>query len=152
MGNFITTPQKALPWLDPLTSRQLEAIMNILAQRHVNLLALLVYGSVARHDERPGSDSEPSDVDVLAIFDVNANPLSLPLNLEVAHSIVLALDTIHLIPREIQVMLASRTLQEYDDLFLANVARDGILFYQNGSLPRPLLHLQKQHQKVSYHR
>ena len=38
-------------------------------------------------------------------------------------------------PREVNVMLASRTLQEWDAEFVANVARDGIVLYQRGPLP-----------------
>ncbi len=40
-------------------------------------------------------------------------------------------------PREVKVMFTSRTLQEWDPTFIANVIRDGIVLYTRGSLPAP---------------
>jgi len=41
-------------------------------------------------------------------------------------------------PREVNVMFATRTLQEWDPDFIENVARDGIILYANGPLPAAL--------------
>ena|SRR5438132_1488107 len=54
-----------------------------------------------------------------------------------SHSLGLAY-TRHLdAPREVQVQFASRTLQEWDPTFIANVARDGIILFKRGPLPIP---------------
>ena len=41
-------------------------------------------------------------------------------------------------PREVQVLFASRTLQEWDPTFIENVKRDGIVLFKRGPLPAPL--------------
>ena len=57
-------------WLDEATSALVEDTVCMLIKRHANiLLAVILFGSVARHEERPLDDSCPSDVDLLAIFD-----------------------------------------------------------------------------------
>lgn len=37
-------------------------------------------------------------------------------------------------PREVNVMFATRTLQEWDPEFVVNVAREGIVLYQRGAV------------------
>ena len=57
-------------WLDDATAALVEETVRMLIKRHGNiLLAVILFGSVARHEERPLDDSYPSDVDLLAIFD-----------------------------------------------------------------------------------
>jgi hypothetical protein len=94
-----------------------------------DLLAMTLYGSIARHDERPVDDEFPSDVDLLAIFDTDDEHFVV----NRAHYIIPVLGEAkcrHLeAPREVNVMLASRTLREWDPTFVANVARDGILLF-----------------------
>jgi predicted nucleotidyltransferase len=63
-----TTPLPA--WLDEATSALVEDTVRLLIKRHANiLLAVILFGSVARHEERPAEDASPSDVDLLAILD-----------------------------------------------------------------------------------
>jgi hypothetical protein len=40
-------------------------------------------------------------------------------------------------PREVQVMFASRSLQEWDPTFIAHVSSDGIVLFKRGQLPPP---------------
>jgi hypothetical protein len=40
-------------------------------------------------------------------------------------------------PREVQVMFSSRTFQEWDPTFIANVRRDSHILYTRGTLPAP---------------
>jgi predicted nucleotidyltransferase len=57
-------------WLDNATAALVEETVRMLVKRHAKiLLAVILFGSVARHEERPLDDSSPSDVDLLAIFD-----------------------------------------------------------------------------------
>ncbi len=63
--------ERATPaWLDDATSALVEETVNLLIKRHSDiLLAVILFGSIARHEERPPDDACPSDVDLLAIFD-----------------------------------------------------------------------------------
>ena len=63
-------------WLDPATRTLVEDTVRTLAARYKEtLLAVVLFGSVARHEERPLDDARPSDVDLLAVFDRHVLPL-----------------------------------------------------------------------------
>ena len=128
----------ALPsWLDSKTSALIKDIIGLLSERHPDLIAVILYGSVARHEERPLNEPNPSDVDLLAILDSDDPHVALHQGDALFHTLGLAynrhLDT----PREVQVLFASRTLQEWDPTFIANVTRDGIVLFTRGPLPIP---------------
>ena len=129
---------KTLPlWLDRETRALIEDIISLLAERHTDLLAVILYGSIARHEERPLGVFTPSDVDLLAVFDSDDPLLAVHQGDTLSHTLGLAY-TRHLdAPRDVQVMFASRTLQEWDPTFIANVARDGIVLFTRGPLPTP---------------
>jgi predicted nucleotidyltransferase len=129
---------KTLPlWLDRETRALIEDIISLLAERHTDLLAVILYGSIARHEERPLGVFTPSDVDLLAVFDSDDPLLAVHQGDTLSHTLGLAY-TRHLdAPRDVQVMFASRTLQEWDPTFIANVARDGIVLFMCGPLPTP---------------
>ena len=129
---------KTLPlWLDRETRALIEDIISLLAERHTDLLAVILYGSIARHEERPLRVFTPSDVDLLAVFDSDDPLLAVHQGDTLSHTLGLAY-TRHLdAPRDVQVMFASRTLQEWDPTFIANVARDGIVLFMCGPLPTP---------------
>jgi predicted nucleotidyltransferase len=129
---------KAIPvWLDRSTRKLIEDIIGELSERHPDLVAVILYGSVARHKERPLDEPNPSDVDLLAVLDSDDPHVALHQGDALFHTLGLAynrhLDT----PREVQVLFASRTLQEWDPTFIANVARDGIVLFTRGPLPIP---------------
>ncbi len=125
-------------WLDNATSALVEETLSMLIKRHANiLLAVILFGSIARHEERPLDDSCPSDVDLLAIFDTT-DRLVKPYREDIFATIIDAC-ALHLdAPREVNVLLSDRTMQTWDAMFLDNLARDGILLYARGSLPAPL--------------
>ncbi|GAC1476652.1 MAG: hypothetical protein PVSMB4_00430 [Ktedonobacterales bacterium] len=54
------------------------------------------------------------------------------------HSIGLARDRHLDTPREVQIMLASCSLREWDPTFVAAVARDGRVHFARGPLPAAL--------------
>ena len=114
-------------WLDRATRALIEDIIKLLSEHHPDLLAVILYGSVARHEERSLGVYNPSDVDLLAVFDSDDPLLDVHQGDTLSHTLGLAynrhLDT----PREVQVLFASRTLQEWDPTFIANVMRDGIV-------------------------
>jgi predicted nucleotidyltransferase len=124
-------------WLDRATRALVEDIIGLLSERHPDLLAVILYGSVARHEERPSDAFNPSDVDLLAVFDSDDPLLDVHQGDTLSHTLGLAY-TRHLdAPREVQVLFASRSLQEWDPTFIANVTRDGIILYRHGPLPTP---------------
>jgi predicted nucleotidyltransferase len=130
--------EKTIPdWLDRATRALVEDIIGLLSERHPDLLAVILYGSVARHQERPLDVLDPSDVDLLAVFNNDDPLLEVRQGDTLSHTLGLAY-TRHLdAPREVQVQFSSRTLQEWDPTFIANVRRDGIVLFKRGPLPVP---------------
>lgn len=129
-------------WLDKATSALVEDTIRLLVKRHAKiLLAVILFGSVARHEERPLDDSYPSDVDLLAIFDTT-DRLVRPYRDDIFATIINAC-ALHLdAPRDVNVLLSDRTMRNWDSMFLDNLARDGIVLYARGTLPIPLVERQ----------
>lgn len=125
------------PWLDERSASLVRAIIAILAQRHPYLRAVILYGSVARHEERPLSDPETSDIDLLLLLDLEPELSYIPYDrgIDLFHSIGIAESRYPHTPREVQVMLAWRDLADWDPTFVESVARDGILLWARGPLP-----------------
>lgn len=125
-------------WLDNKTRALAEETVAMFIQRYADvLIALILFGSIARHDERPLDDPYISDVDILAIFDTD-DRLVEPYRDSIFKTIIDAL-MLHLdAPREVNVMPVDRTMRTWDEMFLDNVARDGIVLYARGSLPDAL--------------
>lgn len=124
-------------WLDSETRALLDDVISVLAQRHPELLAVILYGSVARHEERPLEEIGPSDVDLLAVLDSEDPYVALQRGDALFHSLGLAYNRHLDAPREVQVMFSSRTFQEWDPTFIANVTRDGLVLFKRGLLPAP---------------
>ena len=124
-------------WLDRATRALVEDIIALLSERHPDLLAVILYGSVARHEERPLDAFNLSDVDLLAVFDSDDSLLDVHQGDTLSHTLGLAYIRHLDAPREVQVMFASRSLQEWDPTFIANVSRDGIVLFRRGQLPPP---------------
>ena len=129
---------KTIPvWLDSETRALVEDIIGLLSERHPDLLTIILYGSVARHEERPLGTFNPSDVDLLAVFDSDDPLLEVHQGDTLSHTLGLAYNRHLDAPREVQVMFSSRSLQEWDPTFIANVRRDGIVLFKRGPLPAP---------------
>jgi predicted nucleotidyltransferase len=134
-----------VPWLDERTAALVREIVTTAIQRHPELRAVILYGSVARHEERPVHEEETSDVDLLFLIDLEPAVGYIPydLHLGVFHSIGLAQVRYPYTPREVQVMLAWRDLEDWDPTFVESVARDGILLWARGPLPECLAAIQQ---------
>src|SRR5215469_5753430 len=66
--NIMQLDLQAIPsWLDEETSALVRDTAELLAQRHPDVLAIILYGSVARHEERSLDEYDPSDVDLLVV-------------------------------------------------------------------------------------
>lgn len=131
-----------IPWLDRVTASSVADITQSLILRHPEVQAVILFGSIARHEERPLDDPHPSDVDMLLIM--NAGAIA-PGAERLTHAQELALratigeaDYRHLSPREINVLLVNHDLAGWDSLFLENVTRDGIVLWSRGTLPDAL--------------
>ena len=114
-------------WLDRATCALVEDIIGLLSKRHPDLLAIILYGSVARHEERPSGAFNASDVDLLAVFDSDDPLLDVHQGDTLSHTLGLAY-TRHLdAPREVHVLFTSRSFKEWDPTFIASVSRDCIV-------------------------
>lgn len=126
------------PWLDSVTSALVEDMIHALSAERPDMLAVVLFGSIARHEERPTDDPSPSDVDVLLIFETEDERFALREEKALFRLLGSAFDRHLEAPRDVKVMFASRTLGEWDPTFIANVARDGRLLWACGPLPPPL--------------
>src|SRR5690242_6301830 len=114
MGDDLTLPARdeiarALPpWLETATAALVADLVVTLAERFADLRAVLLYGSIARHDERPVDAESPSDVDLLAVFDTDVELVTAHRGLAVAEALGGAFERHLDAPRDVQVMLASR--------------------------------------------
>jgi predicted nucleotidyltransferase len=123
------------PWLDDETRLLVDEMLDLLVERHRDILAIILYGSIARHEERALDEPYPSDVDILIVVDtkdregIRAQEESLFETLGLAKTHHLQAE------REVNVMFSSRTSQEWDSTFIDNVKHDGIILYQRGALP-----------------
>jgi predicted nucleotidyltransferase len=123
------------PWLDRKTTALVEDKVRLLVERHPDILAIILYGSLARHEERSLEEPDPSDVDLLAVFDTDDPHIILHQRRALFQTMELA-EIQHLdAPREVNVMFSTRSSREWDPDFIEHVKRDGILLYQRGKLP-----------------
>jgi len=144
-GNHASEPPLVLliSWLDPASAAGVQDIVRSVAAHHIEVQAVILFGSVARHEERPLSDPEPSDVDLLLIIDPTlldptADRLSNERELALTHTIGMA-DYRHRSPREINTFFMNRDLARWDESFIENIAREGILLWARGPLPAPIV-------------
>lgn len=136
-----------VPWLDQEPAGLVRTIITTVTYRHPDLRAVILYGSIARHEERPLDDAEPSDVDLLLVFDLEPALERMPHErlLAIFDSVGLARDRYPSPPREVQVMPVIRDLADWDPTFVAAVARDGLLLWARGPLPAPLAPVAARH-------
>lgn len=127
-----------VPWLDEETADLLRDTVATIARQQPRLRAAILYGSVARHEERPLDDDQPSDVDLLLVFDRVSDQVedfTSEQGMDIFGSVNDALIRHLEAPREVKVMLAAEDFAEWDDLFVENVAREGIVLRARGPLP-----------------
>lgn len=136
-----------IPWLDPVTAAAVDDIARTLVRRHSEVQAIILFGSVARHEERPLDDPNPSDVDLLLVLDpstVNPGASRLTHTQELALRATIGdTDYRHRSPRAISVLFMNRDLAGWDSLFIENVARDGIVIWTRGDVPPRLTNTER---------
>lgn len=130
---------KLPPWVDGATAALIRDLVEALVHAHrEQIQAIILFGSIARHDERSLDDPHSSDVDLLIIFTTDDRQVLYEWDTGKTIGPVYSrhLDA----PREVNFMFATHTMHEWDPAFVANVLHDGIPLY--GSLPMPdSLHL-----------
>ncbi len=131
-----------VPWLDRKTSDLVVALVAVVAAKHPEVQAAILFGSMARHEERLHDDPHPSDVDLLLLVTPDPVRQRLPYAQQLAlwESIGDAQYRNSDAPREVEVTLVESTLADWDELFVANVAHDGILLWmRDASTPEKAL-------------
>jgi predicted nucleotidyltransferase len=120
-----------IPWLDSETAADVMDITTSVAEQHQEAQAVILFGSVARREERSLDDPEPSDVDLLvlvdpAVLDPNAEELTLEQELALTRTIGEADYRHRQATREVKTLFVRRDLKGWDATFIENVARDGL--------------------------
>src|SRR5260370_3110771 len=69
-GNHASEPPLVplISWLDPASAAGVQDIVRSVAAHHIEVQAVILFGSVARHEERPLSDPQPNHADLLLII------------------------------------------------------------------------------------
>lgn len=121
----------AVPWLDAKTATLVAAIIAVVAAKHPEVEAAILFGSLARHEERPLDDPSPSDVDLLLLVRPDPARQRLPYAQQLAlwESIGNMQYRYRDAPREVEVTLTESTLADWDEMFVTNVAHDGIYLW-----------------------
>lgn len=164
MGNHLNQPDTAsdtilvdeaslplISWLDPDTMGYLRRVIALIAQQAPHALAAILFGSVARHEERPLTDPHPSDVDVLVLFTPVGEQESLTSEQHAVLSwaVVQSFDAYPDTPREVQVLGALTHFARWDASFVENVARDGMLLWAREPLPATLHPVEERWQRTA---
>jgi len=115
-------------WLDPETLDYVKDIVDSLVRGHADLIqSIILYGSIARHDERPIDDLHPSDVDLLVIWKSDERD---DVAIDLVHATLSELYRRHLdAPRDVSILYGTPSMREWDPMFPENVIRDGIPLY-----------------------
>lgn len=129
-----------VPWLDTHTGKLVRAIAASVARKHPDVLAILLFGSIARHDERALTEAEPSDVDLMLLVKPapSLDRISFGQEMAIIQTTLEAGDPYGFTPREVNTLLVQSDLSGWDPLFIENVARDGILLWAREPLPPAL--------------
>lgn len=134
-----------LPWVDEGTAALLSALVIDLARGHPDVAAIILFGSLARHQERPLHSLRPSDVDLLVLAEpmahgvsIQQTRLSLEQMLAIHHTIGEREYRSQVPALDVQTTLAEWDMAGWDALFVTNVARYGVLLWARSSLPPAL--------------
>lgn len=143
-------------WLDAATAYALRRAIALIVAGGPDVQAIILFGSVARREERPLTDQAPSDVDVLVIFDPPASTQQQTLHYEreegaesltprqqalLSQAVIRALQAFPDTARDLSVTGALPPFAHWGRTFLEHVAQDGLLLWARTSppdLPSPL--------------
>lgn len=142
VGDQLTAEEsrRLIPWLDAKTDAYLRQVIARIAEECPDAFAVIAFGSVARHEERPLSDRHPSDVDLLVLFAPRPEQTELTgiQHNQLSRAIVRAYELVPDAPRDVQVTAALNHFVHWDTMFVERIARDGILLWARAPLPDAL--------------
>lgn len=137
-----------IPWLDAATNRYLRRLIALAVSANPDVEAVILFGSAARHELRPVTDRQPSDVDVLFLMTPHsdhdsgsAHPKCITREQHLAISVaeVEALpETLDETMLQVQTIVADPSFEGWDPSFVRSIANDGILLWARGALPAAL--------------
>lgn len=134
-------------WLDAATNLYPRRPVALAVSANPDVEAVILFGSAARHELRPMSDPEPSDVDVLFLMmsppDSDANPhaahskrITREQHLAISRAEVEAYPvTADTSMRQVQTILADPSFEGWDPSFMEAITRDGLLLWARHALP-----------------
>ena len=129
--------------LDQETAAYIRYVTLKNAETVPHALAAMLFGSVARHNARPLTDPCPSDVDVLVVCSPEGDQeeVSSEQHAALSRAVVSGYAAYPDAPRDVQVLAALTHFKGWDDPFVANVAREGVVLWARGPLPEVLSQL-----------
>lgn len=132
----------SISWLEYDTAAAITDVVQSLAEYHPEVQAVILFGSVARREQRLLDDSAPSDVDLLLVITPTsdgsvAQHLTHDQELAITQTIG-EVDYRHRQARAINAVFIGCDLAGWDSLFIENVTRDGLLLWARGPLPAGL--------------
>jgi len=113
-------------------------VVTSLSRERPDVSAVLIFGSIARGEQRPLDDPAPSDVDLLVVLDTDDEQVALRDGEALFGLLGRAYDRHLGARREVKVMFTSRNMREWDPTFIDNVARDGHVLSARRPLPLQL--------------
>lgn len=134
-------------WLDAATNQYLRRLVTLAVSANPDVEAVILFGSAARHELRPMTDPEPSDVDVLFLMtpspDSDANPhaaharrITRKQHLAISRAEVEAYPvTFDETMRQVQTIVADPSFEGWDPSFVRSIVRDGLLLWARHALP-----------------
>ncbi len=132
--------------LDQETAAYIHYVTQQIAQTVPHALVAILFGSVARHNARPLTDPCPSDVDVLVVCSPEGEQEAVTSEQHAALSraVVSGYEAYPDAPRDVEILGALSHFKGWDEMFVANVAREGVVLWARGPLPEVLSPLSKR--------
>ena len=137
-----------VPWLDLETALTVRALVVQLIATDPDIMSVVLFGSVARHMERPLDDPDPSDVDLLVLYtmpavsatgetqsDARANTRAIEEAGSTIRQTAQEILSEHPSPRECEVHVLPNTFHQASALFRTSVAEDGITLWSSDLVP-----------------
>lgn len=106
---------------------------------------------MARREERPLTDPHPSDVDVLALFTPveDQDAITSEQHAALSWAVVSAYETFPDAMRDVQAIGALTHFKHWEESFVENVARDGILLWSLGPPPDALRPVEERRSRIA---
>jgi hypothetical protein len=102
---------------------------------HPEVKAVILFGSVARHEERSLADDAPSDVDMMILVDADPAGNPLPVDRAIYETVGRMRHVCGNTAREVQVTVAETDITYWEETFAESVAHDALLLWLRSETP-----------------